>query len=89
MKLKLTAALAGVMAAGALTATTGASAAIVCNGAGDCWHTHDRVIAYGPGYVRHSDDWYFHRTWSGDPHYRWHEYHDGRGFWRDGVWVPR
>jgi hypothetical protein len=89
MKLKLKTVLAGLLTVGALTATaTGASAAIVCNRAGDCWHTHERVV-YGPGYVRHPDDWYFHRAWQGDPHYRWHEWHDGRGFWRDGVWVPR
>jgi hypothetical protein len=89
MKLKLTTVLAGLMAAGAVTATaSSASAYVVCNRAGDCWHTHARP-AYGPGYILHGDDWYFHRTWAGDPHYRWHEWHDGRGFWRDGVWVRR
>ena len=88
MKNKINAVLAGLMVAGAVTATaTSASAYIVCNRDGDCWHSHERLI--GPGFVRHPDDWYFHRTWAGDPAYHWHEYHDGPGFWRGGVWVPR
>ncbi len=90
MNIKITAALAGLMAAGAVTATaTSASAYIVCNRAGDCWHTHYRP-AYGPGYVRHDDDWYFHRDWDADHSYRWRrDWHDGRGYWDNGAWVPR
>ena len=69
------------MAAGAVTATaSGASAYIVCNRAGDCWHSHYRP-AYGPGYVNHPDDWYFHRTWDGDRDHHWRQdWHDGRGY---------
>ena len=89
MKNRITAVLAGLMVAGAVIATaTSASAYIVCNGAGDCWHSHYRA-AYGPGYVNHPDDWYFHRTWANDPNYHWRDYHEGRGYWREGVWVPR
>ena len=89
MKTKITAVLAGLLAAGAVTATaTSASAYIVCNRAGDCWHSHYRP-AYGPGYNYHPDDWYFHRTWAGDPNRRWHEFHEGNGYWRDGAWQDR
>ena len=90
MKLNLSTVLAGLLAAGAVTATaTSASAYIVCNRAGDCWHTHYRP-AYGPGYVRHEDDWYFHQKWDGDRDHRYHqEQHDERGYWDNGVWVRR
>ena len=92
MKLKLTPVLAGLMAAGAVTATaSSASAYIVCNRAGDCWHSHDRAApGYGPGYVRSPRRLVLSpRLGQGDPHYRWHEWHEGRGYWRDGAWVPR
>ena len=73
-------------AAGILAlSVTGASAAIVCNEDGDCWHVKQsydyppdvRVHVYG-------DDW----KW-GDAdaaRYRWRE-HEGRGYWRGGVWI--
>jgi hypothetical protein len=39
------------------------------------------------GIVVHEDNW----KWDEAPtdttvHYRWHE-HEGRGYWRDGVWI--
>jgi hypothetical protein len=75
-------------AVGSLAVATGqASAAIVCNHEGDCWHTHQRWGYPGGGYAYHPDDWYFHRSWSGGP-YRWHDYHPGRGYWRNGGWTP-
>ncbi|HUO21988.1 MAG TPA: hypothetical protein VMU59_05675 [Caulobacteraceae bacterium] len=63
-----------------------ASAAIACNKAGECWHV-DRRPRYAPalGIVIHPDDWYFHQHWDND--HRWHDYRDGRGYWRNGVWV--
>lgn len=66
----------------ALTGTNPASAAIVCNG-DSCWHTHT-VYHYPPtaGVVVHSDHW----SWGPHDHYAWHE-HEGRGYWRGGVWV--
>lgn len=90
MKLNLSNILVGVLAAGAVTATaTSASAYIVCNRAGDCWHTHYRPT-YGPGYYRHNDDWYFHRNWDGDRDHHWRqEQHDERGYWDNGAWVRR
>ena len=40
-------------------------------------------------FVRHPDDWYFHRHWDNDRQYHWREYHEGRGYYENGVWVPR
>lgn len=75
-------ALAGVFALSA----TSASAAIVCNDDGDCWKTKHKY-EYKPEFRLHvyGDDW----KWSdSDSHkYRWREAHDGRGYWRSGVWV--
>ena len=67
-------------------AATGASAAVVCNNAGDCWHT-DNPGHYDPslGIVVHPDDWYFHQHWDGDHH--WRDYHEGAGYYRGGLWI--
>jgi len=75
---------AALTAAGALMlAATGASAAIVCNDDGDCWHVHGRPT-YGSDVKVHiyPDNW----KWRHSDHYRWRE-HAGRGYWRHGVWV--
>lgn len=81
MKLVTTAALmgAGILA---LSATT-ASADIVCNSEGDCWHAREHY-RYEPGLrLRvHPDGW----RWRHADNYRWRE-HTGRGYWRGGVWV--
>jgi len=90
MKNALTAvATAALFGIGALVLTaTSASAYVVCNGLGDCWHVHDQYT-YPPeaGIVVHDDSW----KWDADhpdAHvtYRWHE-HEGRGYWRNGIWV--
>jgi len=72
-----------LLAAATFTAST-ASAAVVCNGEGACWHTH-RAYNYQPGFgvVVHPDNW----RWGANEHYAWHE-HAGRGYWRGGAWVP-
>jgi len=73
-----------LIGAGALAiSASSASAYVVCNRSGDCWHTHNRY-AYpsGFGIVVHGDDWH----WRHHDHYRWHEHH-GRGYWRNGVWI--
>lgn len=70
----------------AIALASPASAYVVCNRDGDCWHTDRRWGYPGVGYEWHPDDWYFHRAWAGD-RYHWREYHDGRGYWRGGVWV--
>ena len=79
-KLGLGAALAiGVLSAG----VTSASAAIVCNGEGACWHVK-RSYHYQPGWgvVVHPNNW----RWGPNDHYAWRE-HRGRGYWRNGAWV--
>ena len=77
-------AFAAVMGASALALTaTDASARIVCNAEGECWHVRNNYV-YRPelGLVIHEDNWH----WGANDHYRWHE-HRGRGYWRNGVWI--
>ena len=82
--------LAPKIAAGALLGLTAAamsasvaSAAIVCNAEGACWHVR-RPYAYAPAYgvVVHPDAW----RWGPRDRYVWRE-HPGRGYWRHGAWV--
>jgi hypothetical protein len=70
------------MSAVALLSTT-ASAAIACNGEGECWHVK-KAYTYHPdfGVVVHPDNW----RWGPNEHYVWRE-HEGRGYWRGGVWI--
>lgn len=72
----------GAVSVLALTAGA-ASAEIVCNREGDCWHVRER-FAYHPdwGLTVHPDSW----RWAQHERYRWRE-HEGRGYWRNGVWV--
>jgi hypothetical protein len=72
-----------VGAATLLLGATDASARIVCNQWGECWHVRNNY-AYQPtfGLVVHEDNWRFGRH----DHFRWRE-HAGRGYWRHGVWV--
>lgn len=84
-KLMLHGAAAAIIGAAALAATaTTASAEIVCNHDGDCWHVREHYD-YQPsfGLTIHRNDW---RWRDGDDHYRWRE-HEGRGYWRGGVWL--
>lgn len=84
MKMALKLAAVAAMGAGLLAASTGAASAyVVCNRDGDCWHVHERYD-YRPefGLVVHNDDW----RWRHHGRYHWRE-HDGRGYWRSGVWV--
>ena len=85
------AALAIALGVGALAASAGsASAYVVCNAQGDCWHT-DHRYHYGPG-VRaewHPDDWYFHQDWAHDQQHHFRDYHEGRGYYANGAWVNR
>ena len=81
-----TAAIALLMGTGALVASAGtASARIACNNTGDCWHTDSSEAYPGTGYAYHPDDWYFHQTWDANRHYR--DYHEGRGYYRSGLWI--
>jgi hypothetical protein len=60
-----------------------ASAAVVCNSEGDCWHVRGRP-AYRPefGLRIYADDW----RWRRGENFRWREHH-GHGYWRNGVWI--
>ncbi|MDQ0391777.1 hypothetical protein [Labrys monachus] len=60
----------------------GASARIVCNEEGDCWHVQSDY-EYRPEFrlTVHPDDW----QWQDEHKYRWRE-HQGRGYWRGGEW---
>jgi hypothetical protein len=73
-----------VIATGALVlAATGASAGVVCNDEGDCWHNKGNA-EYKPELKLHvhPDSWKF-----GDKdHSKWRE-HEGSGYWRSGVWI--
>jgi len=71
---------------GALTALAApASAYVTCNHDGDCWHTESRTRAPGVRFEYHPDHYYFHQRWDGERH--WREHHDGRGYYRGGVWI--
>ena len=73
--------------AGALVALASpASAYLACNRDGDCWHTESRYRAPGVRFDYHPDDWYFHQRWDDRHHYR-DEHHEGRGYYRSGVWI--
>ena len=85
MSLKKLALAAGVGFAALTISTMGASAYVACNHEGDCWHTESRVRAPGVTFEYHPDDWYFHQHWDAGHHFR--DYHEGRGYWRSGVWV--
>lgn len=78
--------LAATLAAGAWAgATAPASAAVVCNRWGDCWHTDTRVAYPGHlGIVYHDDSWR-RRYWN--HRYHWREPGEGRGYYRRGVWI--
>ena len=86
--LMTTAALAAALAIGGVAVTaTSASARVVCNAQGDCWHTDSRAVYPHVVLESHPDDWYFHQKWDGNRH--WRETHEGRGYYDHGVWMPR
>ena len=60
-----------------------ASAEIVCNDEGVCWHTHNPY--YYPPEARvkvHENEWH----WSPNEHYTFRE-HAGRGYWSGDNWI--
>ena len=78
----LASAILGAVSVLAVTAST-ASAEIVCNRAGDCWHVRDhRWIRPEHGLIIHPESW----RWAEHERYRWRE-HEGRGYWHEGRWV--
>ena len=80
--------LAAVVAAGATVATvTTASAEVVCNSDGDCWHTSQRYTTYPTvlGVKFYSDDW--QSTHRDDAHYHWRDDpKDDHGYYDHGEW---
>jgi hypothetical protein len=87
-KIVLSTAFGAAITVGALAASTqGASAYVVCNRDGDCWHTETRVRAPGVRFDYHPDDWYFHQRWEADRDRHFRDYHRERGYWRGGVWI--
>jgi hypothetical protein len=61
-----------------------ASARIVCNGDGDCWHVHEEY-AFPPaaGVMIYPDDW----RWKEGEHHARRE-HPGRGYRKGKEWAP-
>jgi hypothetical protein len=83
MSLFSKASFAALMGASLLTMTAAnASAHIVCNADGDCWHTKT-TYEYRPefGVTIHPDNW----KWKEGEHHAWRE-HEGRGYWHGGEW---
>lgn len=83
IKVVKTALLAAVAGVGLAIAALPAAAAVVCNREGECWHVRGHY-AYRPEYgvVVHRNEW----RWRRGDHYVWRE-HEGRGYWRHGVWI--
>ncbi len=80
-----TAAIAAIVGVSAMAATsTAASARTVCNNYGDCWHETNRYDYPTVLRVRfHNNRWHSHHH----DHYNWRDNHDGRGYYRQGMWV--
>jgi hypothetical protein len=80
--LKLAAAAALATATLAISASS-ASAWVVCNREGECWHTQARYV-YAPevGIVVHPDSWH----WGYGERHVWRE-HAGHGYWHNGIWI--
>ena len=75
-------------AAGLAVSASGAGAYVACNhDGGDCWHTDKKVKAPGVTFDYHPDDWYFHQHWDADKDHHFRDYHEGRGYYKGGIWV--
>ncbi len=74
---------AAAMAVSMIACMTAADAAIVCNREGECWHVrHPYRYRDEFGLVVHEDGW----RWGAGERFVWRE-HEGRGYWRNGVWI--
>ena len=85
MKLFTKVTIASIVALG-FTASA-ATAEIVCNDEGECWHVKSKH-EYKPEFgVRvYNDDW----KWADNDSkkYRWREHDgEGRGYWKKGIWL--
>lgn len=59
-----------------------ASAAIVCNNAGYCWHVRRPWVYPAGTVIVHPDGW----APAAGVRVIWRE-HPGRGYWRNGLWI--
>lgn len=75
MKMKLFAA-AALGGAALILSATSASAYVVCNDKGDCWHSSVRYVDPSIHLMFYEDNY----DWRGH-HYRWHEVTDVPGYW--------
>jgi hypothetical protein len=83
-----TASIAALIGLGTIAVAGSASAEVVCNNGGDCWHTDQRYnYDTNLGVQYHPDDWYFHQNWAHDNDHHYRDYHEGRGGYRNGVWF--
>ncbi len=82
-------ALAFLIGAGSVAAgSSGASADVVCNRFGDCWHTrHHYHFPVRLGVRFYSDGWQRGHNWEHDRYRHWRGDRDERGYWRNGVWI--
>ena len=73
---------------GLVATTAPASARMVCDSSGDCWHTdHQYKYDRSVGAQYHNDDWYFHQKWAGDNQHHYRDSNNGRGYYKSGVWI--
>ncbi len=78
-------ALLAAVTGGSFVAATAASADVVCNRAGECWHVHDRLdYPANVGITFHDDDWGVAHQHG---HWHWRQDRFDRGYYRDGVWI--
>ena len=96
-KILSTAGIAVLIGAGAVVASGGAaSARTVCNSDGECWHESTQYeYPVTLGFRFYGDDYRTtHREYErinesdhARDHYIWRADHEGRGYYRDGVWI--
>jgi hypothetical protein len=71
-------------AAALFALTTGASAYVVCNDSGDCWHSNVKTVYPDEHIVYYDDNW----DWKSH-HYHWHDVNGDYGYWDSSknAWV--
>jgi hypothetical protein len=78
-----TIAIGALATTGIVAMTCGASARVVCNADGDCWH-NQTVDVFLPalGLTVHEDNnW----KWAEGEKHHWRE-HEGKGYWKGNDW---
>jgi hypothetical protein len=76
-------ALGAIVTVSVAALTGSASARIVCNEEGDCWHSKTvEVFPPALGLTIHEDNW----KWAeGEKKQHWRE-HEGKGYWKGDKW---